>query len=102
MSAVGTLALLQARRDRWELAVWIGGIAGLGFAAATAISTQFGADNERAALITVAAASPAFLFLRGLPDGISTGAVTFFSGLFLYGGPRGADEHVPGHPPHPR
>ncbi|NWL26203.1 polyketide antibiotic transporter [Paenarthrobacter ureafaciens] len=80
MSAVGTLALLQARRDRWELAVWIGGIAGLGFAAATAISTQFGADNERAALITVAAASPAFLFLRGLPDGISTGAVTFFQG----------------------
>ncbi|WP_459790855.1 ABC transporter permease, partial [Arthrobacter sp. AD-310] len=80
MSAVVRLALLQARRDRGVLAAWIIGIAGLGYAAATAVVTQFGADNERAALIAVAAASPAFLFLRGLPDGISSGAVTFFQG----------------------
>ncbi|MEG9247856.1 polyketide antibiotic transporter [Arthrobacter sp. Soc17.1.1.1] len=80
MSAVLRLALLQARRDRGTLTAWILGIAGLGFAAATAVSTQFGEDAERAALISVAAASPAFLFLRGLPDGISSGAVTFFQG----------------------
>ncbi|TLM84742.1 ABC transporter permease [Pseudarthrobacter sp. NamE5] len=80
MNAVVRLALLQARRDRGILAAWILGIAGLGYAAATAVTTQFGADGERAALVAVAAASPAFLFLRGLPDGISTGAVTFFQG----------------------
>jgi ABC-2 type transport system permease protein len=80
MRAVFQLALLQARRDRGTLAAWILGISGLGYAAATAVTTQFGEDNERAALISVAAASPAFLFLRGLPDGISYGAVTFFQG----------------------
>lgn len=80
MGAVVRLALLQARMDRGVLAAWILGIAGLGFAAATAVTTQFGADSDRAALIAVAAASPAFLFLRGLPDGISSGAVTFFQG----------------------
>ncbi len=80
MRAVLRLAMLQARRDGGTLAAWILGIAGLGYAAATAVTTQFGEDNERAALISVAAASPAFLFLRGLPDGISSGAVTFFQG----------------------
>jgi ABC-2 type transport system permease protein len=81
MPAVLRLALLQAHRDRGSLAAWILGIAGLGYAAATAVTTQFGEDNERAALISVAAASPAFLFLRGLPDGISAGALTFFQGF---------------------
>jgi ABC-2 type transport system permease protein len=80
MRAVLRLTLLQARRDRGTLAAWILGIAGLGYVAATAVTTQFGEDNERAALISVAAASPAFLFIRGLPDGISSGAVTFFQG----------------------
>ena len=80
MRAVLRLSMLEARRDRGILAAWILGIAGLGYAAATAVTTQFAGDNERAALISVAAASPAFLFLRGLPDGISSGAVTFFQG----------------------
>jgi ABC-2 type transport system permease protein len=80
MRGVLRLALLQARTDRGTLTAWILGIAGLGYAAATAVTTQFAEDNDRAALMSVAAASPAFLFLRGLPDGISSGAVTFFQG----------------------
>lgn len=80
MRAVLRLSLFQARGHRMTLAAWILGITGLGYAAATAITTQFGDDAERTALIAVAAASPAFLFLRGLPDGISSGAVTFFQG----------------------
>lgn len=80
MGAVVRLALLQGRRDRGILAAWTVGIAGLGYAAATAVTTEFAADTERAALMGVAAASPAFLFLRGLPDGIGSGAVTFFQG----------------------
>lgn len=80
MPAILRLTLLQARQDRGALAGWILGIAVLGYAAATAVTTQFGEDNQRGALISVAASSPAFLFLRGLPDGISSGAVTFFQG----------------------
>ncbi|MGK3647161.1 ABC transporter permease [Pseudarthrobacter enclensis] len=81
MGAVIRLALQQGRQDRFALAAWIAGISGLGYAAATAVATQFGVENERAALVGVAAASPAFLFLRGLPDGIEVGAVTFFQGF---------------------
>ncbi|MET3370526.1 UNVERIFIED_CONTAM: ABC-2 type transport system permease protein [Jeotgalibacillus campisalis] len=80
MNTVVRLTLLQTRRDRAELTAWILGIAGLGYAAAAAVTTQFGGATDRAALMTVAAASPAFLFLRGLPDGIDIGAVTFFQG----------------------
>ena len=80
MEPVLRLVLLQARRDRGVLTAWIVGIAGLGYAAAAAITTQFAGDGERTALMALAAASPAFLFLRGLPDGISSGAVTIFQG----------------------
>ncbi|WP_434620464.1 ABC transporter permease [Arthrobacter sp. A5] len=78
MGAVVRLAMVQARRDRWILAVWILGIAGLGFVTSIAVAGQFGNEDERAAIISVAAASPAFLFLRGLPDGTGIGAVVFF------------------------
>lgn len=80
MPGVVRLALAQARRDRVLLPVWILGIALLGFVTATAVATEFGEESERAAIIGVAAVSPAFLFLRGLPDGTGTGAVVFFQG----------------------
>ncbi|MBG6215676.1 ABC-2 type transport system permease protein [Arthrobacter sp. CAN_A6] len=79
MRAVVRLGLVQARRDHTVLAVWILGIALLGLVTSTAVAGQFGND-ERASLISVAAASPAFLFLRGLPDGTGIGAVVFFQG----------------------
>src|SRR5918995_3200931 len=78
--AIVRLVLAQARRDRVLLPVWIVGIALLGYATATAVATEFGEETERAAIIAVAAASPAFLFLRGLPDGTGVGAVVFFQG----------------------
>jgi ABC-2 type transport system permease protein len=78
--AIVRLVLAQARRDRVLLPVWIAGIALLGYATATAVATEFGEETERAAIIAVAAASPAFLFLRGLPDGTGIGAVVFFQG----------------------
>lgn len=79
----GLLSVLaaQARRDRWVLTFWIGGIALLGIAVASAITTQFADEAERAAIVAIAAANPAFLFLRGLPDGVSVGAVAFFQGF---------------------
>ena len=80
MSGVVALLLAQARRERVLLPVWILGIAFLGFIIANAVATEFGDEASRAAIITVAAASPAFLFIRGLPDGTGIGAVVFFQG----------------------
>lgn len=81
MPAVLRLLRAQARRDRWQLPAWIAGIGLLGLATATATASQFGSEAERAAIIAVAAGSPAFLFLRGVPDGYDAGAFVFFNGF---------------------
>lgn len=80
MSGIMGLVLAQARRDRIVLPVWIMGIALLGFAVAGAVATEFADEADTAAIINVAAVSPAFLFVRGLPDGTGIGAVVFFQG----------------------
>lgn len=80
MPGVMALALAQARRDRIILPVWILGIAFLGFVVAAAVATEFGDEAARAAIVRVAAVSPAFLFVRGLPDGTGIGSVVFFQG----------------------
>lgn len=80
MRAFMTVFAAQLRRDRWVLSFWIGGIALLGIAIASAITTQFADETERAAIVAIAAGNPAFLFLRGLPEGLSVGAVAFFQG----------------------
>ena len=74
----GLLLAARIRRDRWVVPIWIGGIALLAFAAASAIGSEFSEEAERAGIIALATANPAFLFLRGLPDGTSVGAVSFF------------------------
>ena len=81
MSGVLRLVRFQARRDRVALPVWILGITLLGFATSTAVATQFGEEESQAAILALAASNPAFLFLRGLPDGIGVGAVVFFQGF---------------------
>ncbi len=81
MRGLGVVLASQARRDRWVLSYWVGGIALLGIGVASAITTQFADDGERASIIAIATANPAFLFLRGLPDGLSVGAVAFFQGF---------------------
>jgi ABC-2 type transport system permease protein len=78
VSATLWLAGTALRRERVMLPIWIGAITLIVVAAATAVSTEFGDEQERAAVILVATTSPAFLFMRGLPDGVSVGAVTSF------------------------
>lgn len=80
MNGVLRLALAQARQDRWILGVWLVGISVLGFAVASAVTTTFANESDRAAIVAVAASNPAFLFVRGLPDGTGTGPVVFFQG----------------------
>ncbi|BBE24165.1 exporter of polyketide antibiotics [Arthrobacter sp. MN05-02] len=80
MSGIMGLVLAQARRERAVLPVWILGIAFLGFVITRAVAAEFADGSARMAIINVAAANPAFLFIRGLPDGTGIGAVTFFQG----------------------
>jgi ABC-2 type transport system permease protein len=80
MAGMLRLVLFQARQDRVTLPVWILGITLLSFATSTAVATQFGDEESQAAILTLAASNPAFLFLRGLPDGTGVGAVVFFQG----------------------
>jgi ABC-2 type transport system permease protein len=68
----------QARRDRWQLLIWILGIGLLSVGSASAVVQEFGAPAERAALIGLAIGSPALLAVRGLPDGASSGALITF------------------------
>ncbi|HEY8588926.1 MAG TPA: hypothetical protein VIL55_05180 [Naasia sp.] len=77
------LALFQLRRDRWQLLIWIAGTAVLAGAASAAVADEFAAEQDRRAFVTVAAASPAVLFLRGTPDGADVGALVFFQ-LFAF------------------
>lgn len=80
MPDVLRLVLFQARRDRVTLPVWVLGITLLSFATSTAVATQFGDEAAQAAILALAASNPAFLFLRGLPDGTGVGPVVFFQG----------------------
>ena len=68
----------QARRDRWQLASWILGIAVLAVGSAAAVVQEFGDAAERGALLILATSNPALLAVRGVPDGISTGSVIYF------------------------
>jgi ABC-2 type transport system permease protein len=78
MSRVLKLTRLQLRRERWLLPIWLIGIVGLLAAAGGAIAREFSGEEERFAIAALAAGNPAFLFLRGLPDGHDVGALVFF------------------------
>ena len=78
MNAVARLLLAQLRRDGWQLAIWAAGAGLLVFAATSAVREEFAAEADRRGIVALASTSPAFLFLRGVPDGIGIGAVLFF------------------------
>ncbi|MES2093622.1 MAG: polyketide antibiotic transporter [Actinomycetota bacterium] len=68
----------QARRDRWQLLIWILSTGLFAAFSATAVLSEFGGLRERTALMTLAASNPALLAIRGLPDGVSAGSVISF------------------------
>lgn len=78
MRAAVTLLRFRLRRERVMLPLWILGCVGLLFAAGGAVAAEFGDEAERTGLIALAVANPAFLFLRGVPDGTSVGSLVFF------------------------
>ena len=72
------LARIHVRRERLILPLWILGIIGLWAASGFAVAREFASEQDRFSLAAIATTNPAFLFLRGLPDGTSTGALVFF------------------------
>lgn len=76
--SVRTLLAFRLRRERAILPVCLGGITALLAVSGTAIAREFGGEEERAALVALAAGNPAFRFLRGLPDGSGVDALVFF------------------------
>lgn len=85
MSPTIRLTLITLRRDRRQLVLWVAGITTLVLATGTAIATEFAGEAERASIIALAVVNPAFLFLRGAPDGTGVGAVFFFQGFAFIG-----------------
>lgn len=80
---IGRLLLLQIRRDRIQLPVWLMTTGLLAYTSAAGVLAEFPTDAERADVLRLAVATPALLALRGVPDGASAGSYVFFQ-VFTY------------------
>ncbi len=78
MKTFGSLLRQRLRRDRWQLIVWVLVIGLLAAFSAASLSTTYGSARGRIEVLHLAIANPAILVLRGLPQGTSLAAVTFF------------------------
>lgn len=83
MTALRLLVWHRLRRDRVQIPAWIGSFAALIVLAVVGLQDSFGSVAERTALISLAAANPAILFLRGAPQGTDVDAVLVFT-LFSF------------------
>ncbi|HEV7950750.1 MAG TPA: polyketide antibiotic transporter, partial [Glaciihabitans sp.] len=81
MKSVLILLRSYLLRDRFYILWWVGGITALTLATALAVTREFGSLDARVSLVAIAATNPAFLFLRGSPDGTSIGSLIFFQGF---------------------
>lgn len=77
-AVLAVLLRQRLRRDRWQLIVWIVCIAFLGLFSAASIEQTYGSAAGRVELMRLAIANPTILVLRGLPQGTTLAAVTFF------------------------
>lgn len=83
MGGIPRLLRMQARRDRWQLLIWIVGVGLVTLGSAAATATEFGGEKERTALVLLATHNHAILMLRGAPQGIGVGGLMFFE-LFAF------------------
>ncbi|TFD45986.1 hypothetical protein E3T55_17925 [Cryobacterium frigoriphilum] len=77
------LLWLRARRDRFQVPVWVLTIAALSGLSSVAVEASFGTLAEREALVRIAVATPSLLMLRGVPQGTDVAALVFFQ-LFAF------------------
>lgn len=78
MSAVRILVLAALRRDRWQIAMWTGGIFVAALVSAISTTTTYGSHAERVSALMLVIDNPAFLISRGMPQGPEPGAFLFF------------------------
>ena len=78
MKIFGALLRQRLRRDRWQLVVWVAVIGLLAAFSAGSLQTTYGSAAGRVDVIHLAIANPAIMVLRGLPQGTTLAAVTFF------------------------
>ena len=77
------IALMQLRRDRVTLPIWIAATALMAYASAAGVAVEFPTDESRAQVLKLAVATPSLMALRGLPDGSSLGSYVYFQ-VFTY------------------
>ncbi|GAB2753194.1 ABC transporter permease [Sinomonas soli] len=78
MGPLLTLYRQRLRRDRWQLAGWILGIALMAMFSVAAVAKTYGDYATQAEILKVALATPAILVFRGLARGPGLGSFTFF------------------------
>ncbi|MDQ6739944.1 MAG: hypothetical protein M3021_06155 [Actinomycetota bacterium] len=78
MSTLSVLLRQRARRDRWQLTIWIAGIGLLAVVSASAVAQTYGDYAGRENILRLAIANPSILMLRGTPQGGRLDAFVFF------------------------
>lgn len=78
MSAVTTLLLQRIRWDRWQLLIWLAGLALLAWSAQVGVVQSYGTAHDREVLLQTVAANPVILLFRGLPSGAGGSAFMLF------------------------
>lgn len=78
MRVLRALLRQRLRRDRWQLLIWIVSIAALGAFSAASLEQTYGSALARVQVLRLAISDPTILVLRGLPQGSTLAALTFF------------------------
>ncbi|MGO4301972.1 ABC transporter permease [Leifsonia sp. RAF41] len=77
-STLRALLRQRLRRDRWQLVIWLLSIGALAAFSAASIQQTYASAAARLQLMRLAIADPTILVLRGLPQGSTLAALTFF------------------------
>jgi ABC-2 type transport system permease protein len=72
------IMVLQLRRDRVTMAVWILGTALLALGSVAAVAKEYGTHAEQQTVLQLALANPSVLAFRGAPNGATTGSMLWF------------------------
>ncbi|WP_199245890.1 ABC transporter permease [Leifsonia sp. AG29] len=75
---LAVLVRQRLRRDRWQLLTWILSIGLLAAFSGAAILQTYASEAGRLEVMRLAIANPTILMLRGIPQGTSIAALTFF------------------------
>ena len=83
MSTFSTLLRQRIRRDRVTVSIWVASTGFLALVAAIGVAREYGTDEDRAGILSLAVANPTILLLRGLPAGADLDQFIFFQ-IFTY------------------